>query len=145
MQTQVLQLKIKHLDLCVCLDLITLHGIWNKNQWRSALTDPSRICLGIIKHEKLIGISCGYLVLDELDITFVAVHPLYRKQGEGKRLISSLLDRATINGAKTAFLEVKEDNSAAILLYKSLDFTKISCREKYYKDHKNAFIYKRVL
>ena len=40
-----------HLNDCMDLDQKSLKGLWTKSQWERELTDPKRICLGIIELE----------------------------------------------------------------------------------------------
>ena len=88
MNLKIIQLGEMHLDDCVELDQKSSNGLWSKSQWEIELTDPKRICLGIIelKTKKLLGICSAWLVTDELQITFIAVHPLHQRKGLGKYL-----------------------------------------------------------
>ena len=78
-----------HLNDCIDLDKKSLDGLWTKSQWEKELTDPKRICIGVIELEtkKLLGLCSAWLVIDELHITSLAVHPKHQRKGLGKFLI----------------------------------------------------------
>ena len=55
-------------------------------------------------------------------IVNVAVHPDYRRQGIGRQLTVKGLDHVHRHGASSAWLQVREDNQAAIDMYRALGF-----------------------
>ncbi len=137
---EVKALNINNLDACVHLDKIALDGIWSQHQWKEELSDSKRLCLGGFKRSQLIAVTTGWIVLDEIQITAVAVHPGHRKLGFGKILLSELLKRAKSAGVIHATLEVRKTNIAANALYKSLGFKTQGYRHYYYKDGSDANI-----
>ena len=87
-----IQLGIIHLNDCIDLDQKSLKGLWTRAQWERELTDPKRVCLGVmeIDTKKLLGLCSAWVVLDDLHITSIAVHPKHQRKGVGKFLISNL-------------------------------------------------------
>ena len=78
---------------------------------------------------------CGLImVLDEGDITNVAVRPDRQKEGIGHFLMDSLIRLAEQQGVTTIHLEVRTGNGTAIRLYERMGFTKDGIRKKYYTD-----------
>ncbi len=142
MNLKIIQLGIMHLNDCVDLDQKSLHGIWTRPQWKRELTDPKRICLGIIELEtkKLLGLCSAWLVIDELQITFVAVHPLHQRKGLGTFLLSDLIKRSESLQTNQMHLEVKENNEAAKAFYKAMGFKTVSNRPNFYKDGSDALV-----
>lgn len=55
-------------------------------------------------------------------IANVAVHPDHRRQGIASRLTQQALEHARQHGANSVWLQVRDDNDAAIRLYRSLGF-----------------------
>lgn len=81
---------------------------------------------------KLVG-YCGMLtVLDEGQITNVAVHPEFRRMGIGTALLNRLLEEANALGVTQISLEVRESNSAAKALYLRHGFTVAGVRKRFY-------------
>jgi ribosomal protein S18 acetylase RimI-like enzyme len=55
-------------------------------------------------------------------ITDVRVDPVHRRRGLASAVLTALLDWAAERGATTAYLQVREDNEAALALYRGLGF-----------------------
>ena len=83
-------------------------------------------------------VSCE-VIAGECEIANVAVAEEYRRRGIGAKLFVRLLSEAKKRGAEKAFLLVREDNAAAIGLYRKLGFTVVGERKNYYNT-KNALI-----
>ncbi len=139
-KNKIIHLGNKHLSACLLLDKNALGGLWTEKQWENELSSPYRSCLGILKEDRLIALSSGWIIKDHLDIMTVAVEAKYRRLGLGKSIIISLLREAKSLGAKSASLEVNENNRIAILFYINLGFKKVAHRKKYYKDQSGADI-----
>ena len=90
-------------------------------------------------------VVCGYVgsqtVLDETDMMNIAVHPDCRRKGVAAALITELVSQLKLRGSRIVRLEVRESNTPAIALYKSMGFTQLGLRKNYYRNPKeNALI-----
>ena len=65
-----------------------------------------------------LGVRTG----DDYGIFAVVAHPDLRRQGLGRRLVSAMLGDARQDGARTAWLQVGQGNTAARALYEGLGF-----------------------
>lgn len=70
---------------------------------------------------------------DEAEILTLAVRPQARRRGLGRRLVARAFEAARVQGAAAIFLEVADDNDAAIGLYRSLGFAETGRRRNYYR------------
>ncbi len=142
MNITIIQLEIKHLNACVNLDQKSLKGLWTKSQWERELSDPKRICLGVLELQtkELLGLCSAWLAGDELQITSIAVHPIHQRKGLGKFLLSSLIKRSSLLNTNQIYLEVKDTNEPAKAFYKSMGFKTIGNRSNFYKDGSNALL-----
>jgi ribosomal-protein-alanine N-acetyltransferase len=122
------------------LDARALNGLWTSEHWKRELSEPDRICVGITAGTDVIAVSCGWVVLDELQITVLAVDPEQRRRGLGRAVLQKLLVDASNAGVRQAILDVAEDNLAANSLYSSFGFQTIGRRARYYRDGKDALI-----
>ena len=147
MNLTIIQLGIFHLNSCLDLDQISLQGLWTKSQWEIELTDPKRICIGVIDLEtkKLLGLCSAWLVIDELHITSIAVHPIHQRKGLGKFLISDLIKRSNSLLTNQIHLEVKDTNEPAKAFYKSMGFKTVGNRPNFYKDGSDAILLTKQL
>ena len=82
----------------------------------------------------VVGYAGVWLMVDEAHITTFAVHPDWRRQGVGRRLMHALLIVATELGAARMTLEVRVSNLAAQTLYRGHGFEIAGRRERYYTD-----------
>ena len=128
------------LEACLTLDGLALDGLWTASQWSRELEDPRRPCLGIRDGGDLVALACGWLVVDELHITAVAVHPAQRRRGLGAQVLQALLQEAARQGAVHATLEVAASNQAGQALYASAGFQTAGVRRAYYRNGDDALI-----
>ena len=147
MNLQTIQLGLFHLNSCLELDQKSLKGLWTKSQWKKELTDPKRICLGVIELEtkELLGLCSAWVIIDELHITSIAVHPIHQRKGLGKVLISDLIKRSNSLQTNQIYLEVKEMNKPAKAFYKAMGFKIIGNRPNFYNDGSDAHIFLKQL
>lgn len=125
---------------CCGLDAAALGGLWTPDQWATELAAPSRPGVGLWEGEALVAMACGWLILDELHITLVAVDPPRRRRGLGRRVLEALLERGRSGGAIHATLEVAAPNGAARALYGGVGFVEAGVRRGYYRNGDDALI-----
>lgn len=107
---------------------------WTKEGFFTYLTRKDAMFL-VVEEKGEILAYCGLImVLDEGDITNVAVRPDRQKEGIGHFLMDSLFRLAEQQGVTTIHLEVRTGNGTAIRLYERMGFTKDGIRKKYYTD-----------
>ena len=95
------------------------------------------------------GAACGFVVArraaDEVEILLVAVAADARRRGTGSALVAEALSDAARAGARTAHLEVRASNRAAIALYERLGFVAVGRRPRYYDATEDAVLMSRAL
>lgn len=84
------------------------------------------------EEEEIIGYVGMKMVLDEADITNVAVSPSHRKKGIAGKLLGQLLREANEQKLHSIYLEVRTSNVAAITLYEHAGFKTTGLRKNYY-------------
>lgn len=72
-------------------------------------------------------------VLDEGEITNIAVDPNSRGRGIGRELLESIVEQAKKRHISKITLEVRSSNEAAKTLYLSVGFKQIAIRKEYYQ------------
>jgi len=147
MNLSIIQLGLVNLNSCLALDQISFKGLWTKSQWEKELTDPKRICIGVIELEtkKLLGLCSAWLLIEELYITCLAVHPIHQRQGIGTLLMSDLIRRSKSLITNQIYLEVKDTNEPAKAFYKSMGFKSVGNRPNFYKDGSDAILLTKKL
>ena len=82
-----------------------------------------------------------YKVLNEGDITNIAVSPEYRGKGIGLSLMNALKELARNKNIGNLILEVRESNHTAIHLYERAGFLPVGIRRNFYeKPVENAIV-----
>ncbi len=82
----------------------------------------------------LMGVGCGWTILDETHLVLLAVQPKFRRQGLGYAILIGLLACARDRGSNYATLEVRASNHVAITLYKKFGFKTAGRRPQYYSN-----------
>jgi ribosomal-protein-alanine acetyltransferase len=127
-------------------DLAAIAAIQNSSPKASQWTPVNYLehdCRVAISHACVVGFLVARATApDEKEILNIAVEPTLRRAGVGRILMETVLAEAR---GITWFLEVRESNSAAINLYKTLGFLTAGRRENYYHDPQEAAIVMRLL
>lgn len=72
-------------------------------------------------------------IAGEAEILTLAVAPAARRAGLGRALVEAAAEVAEQRGAEALFLEVAEDNAAALALYRAAGFADAGRRRGYYE------------
>ncbi len=82
------------------------------------------------------GAVAGFILCrvaaDESEVLTLATRPHARRMGVGSALLVMAKTAALAGGAATLFLEVAEDNPAALALYRGHGFRQVGARALYY-------------
>lgn len=128
--------------------LAALHAQAFDEPW-SAQEFEDLIAAGAQALEEDAGFILIRAAADEAEILTVAVRPASRRGGLGRRLLDRALESAANQGVMRLFLEVADDNIAAIALYRAAGFTQIAVRHRYYRladgGLRDALIFERTL
>lgn len=106
-------------------------------------TNPYLKILTYVEKDKIIGFLLYSLIYDRIEIEQFEVITKERRKGIGDKLLKYLIEKYQDISIKNITLEVKEDNIAAINLYKKYGFKKVSTRENYY-DGINGIVMERT-
>jgi ribosomal-protein-alanine N-acetyltransferase len=124
---------------------------WTPAQIEEALHSPARGRVLVLRSPRapapgrLIAYCVHRVILDELDISTLAVVEEWRRCGLGRWLLERVIELAERRGVRSAFLEVRQSNWAALELYRSLGFEIVSNRRGYYQQpREDAFVLRRL-
>lgn len=128
------EMLIDDLEQVMEIERELFHVPWTREGFFTFLTREDAMFLVVEEKEQILG-YCGLLmVLDEGDITNVAVRRDRQKEGIGNFLMESLIRLAAERGVTTIHLEVRVGNDRAIRLYERNGFTRDGIRKGYYSD-----------
>jgi [ribosomal protein S18]-alanine N-acetyltransferase len=98
----------------------------------------------VARERQAIGFCNFWIVVDEVHVLAIAVHPDYRRRG----IAGALLVRALADGRAArctlATLEVRRGNVPAIALYERAGFATIAVRQRYYQDNQEDALVMRA-
>ena len=137
-QVQVKSLKLAHLDSIMEIEPRAYGSHhWSRQSFVNELTSPAGSYIGGFDQDtdKLLGYTGYWLIGDEAHITTLAVHPDFRREYVGERLLVHNVLSARKNGALWLTLEVRTSNEAAKELYFKYGFKNLGVRKRYYQDN----------
>jgi [ribosomal protein S18]-alanine N-acetyltransferase len=130
------KMTLDDLEQVVAIDQISFSLPWPPRSFQFELTDnPASRCWVADLNGRVVGMMVAWLIVDEIHIATIAIHPDFRKQGIGEKLLLFTLQSAKDEGALSSFLEVRESNLAALGLYRKFGFVEDGRRIGYYKDN----------
>ena len=135
------KLTDKTLDGVAELEKLCFSQPWSRNSLELLTKDGIGVGMVCSRDGKVCAYGGMMVAVDEGQITNIATHPDYRRQGFGRAVVESLIKYAKMNGLDSISLEVRESNRAAIDLYLSLGFKVEGKRKDFYtKPTENALI-----
>ncbi len=128
----------RDLEGILAVDAATFTNPWTREmyEWEARHSTVARF---YVVHDcatagtPLIAYCAVWLILDELHINNLAVHPDWRRRGVATRLLDVVLAEAAAAGAPRATLEVRRSNDAARRLYERFGFHVAAVRRDYYR------------
>lgn len=105
---------------------------WNQQAFDQFLQEPRCGCLLAEQYGQKAAFLLWRRVLDEAEIITFAVLPEYRRLGIARRLLAAMKEQLKATGVQRCFLEVSEDNLAAVKLYCNAAFSSVGRRTAYY-------------
>lgn len=128
------EMLIDDLEQVMEIERELFHVPWTREGFFTFLTREDAMFLVVEEKEQILGYCGLFMVLDEGDITNVAVRRDRQKEGIGNFLMESLIRLAAERGVTTIHLEVRVGNDRAIRLYERNGFTRDGIRKGYYSD-----------
>lgn len=138
------------LDLVVQNENLSLRNPWSKRVFSDCLRAGYE-CWVFASRDKILAHGVLSVGAQEAHVLTLCVHPDFRQQGYGRRMLRQLLDRAAKKEARVCFLEVRPSNKEARELYLSLGFVQVGERRQYYPgdsvgiEREDALIFSREL
>jgi len=106
---------------------------WGADEFSQLTASPGAI---LITREH--GFLLARLAADEAEVLTMAVSPDARRRGNGRAMLAELEENLISKAANRLFLEVSQDNAAALALYYSCGLTESGRRSGYYSNSNGA-------
>ncbi len=118
------------------IDALSFSMPWPERSFRFEVSDnPAARTWVAVQDGRIAAMLVLWLVVDEAHVATIATHPDFRRRGIGEQILIEALKAARREGARLAFLEVRQGNLAAQAMYRKYGFEVTGRRPKYYKDN----------
>lgn len=108
---------------------------WSATEFQELMQDNQVFCV-----HKPLGFALGRVLGHEAELLTLATDPSLQRQGIGCTLMQDFSRELTYRGVETVFLEVAQDNVAALALYTALGYIQVGCRKDYYRKQNGALV-----
>lgn len=129
---QLLKMSAEHVGDVAELERLCFSEPWSEKSLELLLGNGAAAYVAV-EDGKAVAYGGMLSVLDEGQITNIAVHPNFRRRGIGRTVTEALLKNARENKLSAVFLEVRASNRAAEELYRSLGFAAVGERKNFYR------------
>jgi len=121
---------------------------FTKQQLAYLIIDHNTIRLAAMVNGEIAGFAITRVNIRR-NVTFghiltIDVAPAYRRKGIAQKLLQEIEAILRERGIKECRLEVRENNAAALNLYRKLGYTKIGTLEKYYGNAHGLYLKKSL-
>jgi len=136
LKLRIVPMRVEDLSAVHAIERASFDSPWPADAYRSEL-ETNRLAQYMVGHAggEIVAYAGMWLMVDEAHIITFAVHPAWRRQKIGERLLLALLDLAQDAGAHEATLEVRLSNLPARRLYEKYGFRPVGLRPRYYSDN----------
>lgn len=136
-------LEEKDIIQIVQIEQLSFSSPWNEQSFYEELENSlARYWVWEIKNGIIGGYLGSWVIMDEVQITNIAIHPDYRREKGAHLLLEEMFSYMKEENLFSATLEVRPSNEPAIRLYQKFGFQEIGRRPEYYQDnHEDALIF----
>ena len=132
---------VSRIDTSVLSEIAALERACFSTPWSeeslAMLTEDGNVGFYVRMDGSIVGYGGMQCVLDEGQITDIAVHPDYRRRGIAACILQAMIDYGRENGLSVFFLEVRVSNTPAIALYRDrFGFEVLGTRRNFYQHPK---------
>ena len=125
-------LKPEHVRQMAEIEKLCFSEPWSEDTIRDELDTPLSRYFVCYEGERVLGYIGTRILLDQCDITNIAVHPDARRLGIATLLLSELEQTVRPMGVTVLYLEVREGNTPARAFYEKSRFIPVGRRKNYY-------------
>ena len=130
-----------HTEEVARIEAATFSEPWSVKAFEDAVASDNYIYIVALDNDKVVGYAGCVMSMGEADITNIAVSDEYRRMGIGNELLGQLIKQMKNHTIDKAFLEVRESNNSARMLYINSGFSEIGVRKNFYrKPDENAIL-----
>ncbi|CDQ41455.1 ribosomal protein S18-alanine N-acetyltransferase [Virgibacillus salexigens] len=135
------RMEIMDIDAVIEVERTSFSTSWTKDIFYQEISDNPYAHYFVMElDKKIIGYIGTWIVLDDAQITNLAIQPIYRGKSLGEKLFHYTMQYAIIRGVSRLSLEVRESNTIAQNLYQKFGLVPGGLRKNYYTDNQEDAI-----
>lgn len=140
-QVKVRPMRLADVSAVYAIETASFTVPWSIDIFEREITENTFANYFVIESDGVIAGYCGmWLVIDEAQITNIAILPEYRGQKLGEKLFAHVVEQAIFAGAYRLSLEVRVSNLTAQHLYRKFGLVPGGIRKNYYTDNQEDAI-----
>ena len=125
-------LEFKDLDQIMEIEKLSNPTPWSIGSFIDCINSSYQNIV-ILQNGLLLGFCISTVNFTESHLLNISIHPEFRTQGLGQKLLSKTERELTKKGVSDIFLEVRNSNISAINFYKKNNYKKVGKRKNYYR------------
>lgn len=135
-------MTIEDVEAVLAVEYDTFSMPWTEAAFYSELITNRFATYVVVEADGVIIGYCGvWVIVNEAQITNIALLPSYRGQKIGEALMRTGMQVARMHGARKMSLEVRVSNEPAQSMYRKLGFQPSGLLKNYYtNDHEDALV-----
>ncbi|WP_237485007.1 ribosomal protein S18-alanine N-acetyltransferase [Vibrio hippocampi] len=126
-----LPLNTEHLESVWAIEQHAHSHPWNVSMINE-LEGRGAFNCAMLLGDEVVGYFYAQDIVGEVSLLNIAIHPQHQGKGLGRQLVGYFIAECEKRGTESAWLEVRESNSAAVMLYLSEGFNEVDRRRDYY-------------
>lgn len=135
------KMEIDDLDAVQKVELASFSEAWPKDIFYEEIVNNTYAHYFVaLLDDEIIGYAGLWIVIDDAQITNIAINPAYRGKKYGERLFYYVLQYAIGLGTKRLSLEVRVSNVIAQRMYRKFGLIPGGIRKNYYTDNQEDAI-----
>ncbi|MBP1948290.1 ribosomal protein S18-alanine N-acetyltransferase [Virgibacillus litoralis] len=135
------QMKLADIDSVIDVERATFDSPWPEDIFIQEVSGNQHAHYYVMELDnEVIGYAGMWLVIDDAQITNIAVTPKYRGYKLGEKLFLYIIEQAIQLGTKRLSLEVRMSNKVAQRMYRKFGLVPGGVRKNYYTDNQEDAI-----
>ncbi|MEQ8330621.1 MAG: ribosomal protein S18-alanine N-acetyltransferase [Longimicrobiales bacterium] len=122
----------RDVDAVSALENVSFSSPWRADTFHALLARPPVVLLVLEEDGVVAGYAVVWCILDQGELSNIAVDPARRGRGLGTRILDHALEVARSRGVTSMYLEVRVSNRVAADLYRRRGFVEVGRRRDYY-------------
>ncbi|MED4128984.1 MULTISPECIES: ribosomal protein S18-alanine N-acetyltransferase [Shouchella] len=133
---QVRRMDVFDIDAVLTVETEAFTTPWTREAFEAELVRNNYAYYFVLEVDEMVVGYCGlWKVIDEVQITNIAILKKHRGHSYGEYLLRSIMEWLKMVNAQTLSLEVRASNEVAQGLYHKLGFSRVGIRKNYYADN----------